>query len=150
MPKPMTQILPNPKLEKRGRRSFTVEYKLSILQQADACQHGELGPLLRREKLYSNQLAQWRREFAEQGVAGLNKSQPGPAVSKTAEQKRIEQLEKELGRLRRQLEVKDSCISLQKKGYVPISCCGTRPVASSKQHSGVNSRYRSSNLRQPK
>jgi hypothetical protein len=40
MPKPMTQILPNPKLEKRGCRAFTVEYKLSILQQADACQHG--------------------------------------------------------------------------------------------------------------
>jgi transposase-like protein len=93
MPKPMTHILPNPKPEKRGRRSFTVEYKLSILQQADACQHGELGPLLRREKLYSNQLAQWRREFTEQGVAGLNKSQPGPAATKTAEQKRIEQLE---------------------------------------------------------
>ena len=120
MPKPMTQILPNPKLEKRGRRSFTVEYKLSILQQADVCQHGELGPLLRREKLYSNQLAQWRREFAEQGVAGLNKSQPGPAASKTAEQKRIEQLEKELGRLRRQLDVKDSCISLQKKALALI------------------------------
>jgi transposase len=48
MPKPTIHILPNPKLEKRGRRSFTVEYKLSILQQADACQHGELGPLLRR------------------------------------------------------------------------------------------------------
>ena len=45
MSKLITQILPNPKLEKRGRRSFTVEYKLSILQQADACQHGELGPL---------------------------------------------------------------------------------------------------------
>jgi hypothetical protein len=47
MPKPMTHILPNLKLEKRGRRPFTVEYKLSVLQQADACQHGELGPLLR-------------------------------------------------------------------------------------------------------
>jgi transposase-like protein len=75
---------------------------------------------LRREKLYSNQLAQWRREFAEQGVAGLNKSQPRPASSKTAEQKRIEQLEKELGRLRRQLDVKDSCISLQKKALALI------------------------------
>jgi len=120
MPKPTTQILPNPKLEKRWRSLFTVEYKLSILQRADACQHGELGPLLRREKLYSNQLAQWRREFAEQSVAGLNKSQPGPAASKTAEQKRIEQLEKELGRLRRQLDVKDSCISLQKKALALI------------------------------
>jgi hypothetical protein len=50
----------------------------------------------------------------------LSKSQPGPAASKTVEQKRIEQLEKELERLRRQLDVKDSCISLQKKALALI------------------------------
>lgn len=119
MPKPDTQssqeVTPDPQLEKRTRRIFTADYKLSIVQQADACQHGESGVLLRREKLYSNQLAQWRREFSEQGVAGLGKSQPGPEAGKTPEQKRIEQLEKENARLRRQLEVKDSCIDLQKK-----------------------------------
>ena len=78
MPKPDTQssqeVTPDPQLEKRTRRIFTADYKLSILQQAAACQHGELGILLRREKLYSNQLAQWRREFSEQGVAGLGKA----------------------------------------------------------------------------
>ena len=119
MPKPLTtvepKIMPDPKLEKRTRRVFTAEYKLSIIQQADACKHGELGALLRRAKLYSNQLAQWRRELAEQGVAGLKKSAPGPAPKKTAEQKRIEQLEKENQRLRRQIEVKDGCLLLQKK-----------------------------------
>lgn len=88
---------------------------MSIIQQADACKHGEVGKLLRREKLYSNQLAQWRRDLAEQGVDGLKKTAPGPAVKKTAEQKRIEQLEKEITRLRRQVEVKDSCLMLQKK-----------------------------------
>lgn len=119
MPKPATpadpKVEPNPALEKRSRRTFTTEYKLSIIQQADACQHGELGELLRREKLYSNQLQQWRRELAEQGVDGLKKSAPGPAPKKTAEQKRIEQLEKENERLRKQIEVKDGCLLLQKK-----------------------------------
>ena len=98
MPKPATiidpKVKPNPALEKRTRRVFTTDYKLSILRQADACQHGELGKLLRREKLYSNQLSQWRREFAEHGVAGLEKSSPGPTPKKSAEQKRLEQLEK--------------------------------------------------------
>lgn len=84
-------------------------------KQADACQHGELGALLRREKLYSNQLQQWRREQAEHGLDGLQKSAPGPAAKKTAEQKRIELLEKEIQRLRKQLEVKDGCLMLQKK-----------------------------------
>ena len=119
MPKPegrnSQEVVPNPELEKRTRRVFSTEYKLSILKQADACQHGELGVLLRREKLYSNQLSQWRREFAEHGLEGLGKSQPGPKASKSAEQKRIEQLEKENLRLREQLKVKDSCIDLQKK-----------------------------------
>jgi|GEM_PF-1377433 len=61
---PDHQITPNPKLEKRTRREFSTEYKLRILAKADACQHGELGKLLRREKLYSSQPTTWRKELA--------------------------------------------------------------------------------------
>ena len=110
-----TQITPEPALEKRMRRKFTVEYKLRIIAEANACKHGELGALLRKEKLYNNQLADWRREFAENGVAGLSKSAPGPVASKTPEQRRIEQLEKENARLSRKLEVANDCLDLQKK-----------------------------------
>lgn len=124
MPKPAsqhpTEIRPDPKLEKRSRRLFSSDYKLSILQQADACQHGELGELLRREKLYSNQLSQWRRELAADGIEGLSKSRPGPVASKSPEYKRIEQLEKENARLRQQLAIKDSCLTLQKKALALI------------------------------
>jgi hypothetical protein len=59
---PLSEVQPDPQLEKRSRRVFTTDYKLKILAQADQCAHGELGPLLRREKLYSNQLQQWRKE----------------------------------------------------------------------------------------
>lgn len=112
---PESQVKPDPKSESRTRRKFTQEYKLSIIQQADACRHGELGALLRRENLYSNQLAQWRREFAEGGVEALAKSTPGPTAKFTAEQKRIAQLEKQVAKLKKQLEVKDQCLELQKK-----------------------------------
>ena len=119
MPKPATavdpMVKPDPTLEKRIRRVFTTEYKLSMIQRADACKHGELGQLLRREQLYSGQLVQWRREMAKHGLDGLRKSVPGPAPQRSAEQMRIEQLEKENARLRRQLEVKDGCLMLQKK-----------------------------------
>ena len=74
-----TQVTPEPALEKRTRRQFTPEYKLRILAEADACQHGELGAILRREKLYSNQLSDWRREYAQNGVAGLSTSQRIPS-----------------------------------------------------------------------
>ena len=69
MPKPhsdlsKTQVVPELALEKRTRRHFKPEYKLRIIAAADACQHGELGALLRREHLYSGQLSTWRQEYA--------------------------------------------------------------------------------------
>jgi len=120
MPKPASnlpdpEVQPTPALERRTRRVFSPEYKLRILAEADGCARGELGALLRREKLYSAQLQQWRREFAEQGVEGLSKSTPGPKPAKTPEQRRIEQLEKENVRLTRELELATDCLVLQKK-----------------------------------
>ena len=120
MPKPPTelpdhQVTPNPKLEKRTRRRFSTEYKLSILAEADACPHGDLGELLRREKLYSSQLTTWRKELAENGVEKLHKTAPGPRASKSPEQKRIEALERENTRLQQKLSAAEDCLSLQKK-----------------------------------
>ncbi len=123
MPKPVTelpdaQVTPLPALEKRTRRTFTGEYKRRILAEAEACEHGELGALLRREKLYSSQLAQWRREVAESGVDGVTKSAPGPAASTTPEQRRIAVLEKDITRLNRQLQIAQDGVALQKKALL--------------------------------
>lgn len=120
MPKPASelpgsQVTPEPGLERRTRRQFTPDYKLRIIAEADACKHGELGAMLRREKLYSNQLSSWRREYAERGIDGLGKSAPGPSASKTPEQRRNEQLRQENGRLKRKLEIANDCLELQKK-----------------------------------
>ncbi len=120
MPKPASnlpnaEVKPTPALEKRTRRVFSTEYKLGILAEAEQCARGELGALLRRERLYSGQLQQWRRDFAGHGVEGLSKSAPGPKPSKTTEQRRIEQLEKENARLTRKLALANDCLSLQKK-----------------------------------
>jgi transposase-like protein len=119
MPKPTTaisnQVTPDPSLEKRTRRTFSADYKLRIIRQADACQHGELGPLLRKEKLYPNQISQWRRELEAEGIDGLSKSAPGPRSALNADQKRIIKLEKENQRLRREVAIKDDCLDLQKK-----------------------------------
>ena len=102
-----SQVKPSPELEKKTRRLFSVEYKTRILEEADACKHGELGELLRREQLYSNQLQQWRREFAEQGAEGLSKSKPGPSTKKSAEQRQIERLEREIVQLKKNLHIAD-------------------------------------------
>ena len=120
MPKPILelpekQVTADPKLEKRTRRKFTAKYKLQIISEAKTCKYGELGALLRRENLYSNQLADWRREYADHGFGGLQKSAPGPLSSKTPEQREIAQLNKDNQKLRRQLEIATDCLDLQKK-----------------------------------
>ncbi len=112
---PDSQVTPDSKLEKRTRRVFKPEYKLRIVQEANACKHGELGALLRREKLYSNQLSDWRREYAENGLEGLSKSSPGPAPSKTAEQREVDKLKNQVQKLQNELAIADDCLSIQKK-----------------------------------
>lgn len=117
MPKPTvlpdSHITPPPELEKRTRRVFDTDYKLRIIREADHCQRGEIGALLRREKLYSNQLQKWRRELAAGDAEALSKSRPGPK----AEQRRIEQLERENARLQRKLQIAEDCVMLQKKPW---------------------------------
>lgn len=113
--RPDTQVKPDPKLEKRGRRTFKPEDKLRIIEEANACKHGELGALLRREKIYSNQLSDWRRGYASKGMAGLNKTVPGPVKLKTSEQRQIEKLEKQVAKLKGSLETANDCLDIQKK-----------------------------------
>lgn len=121
MPKPASQDLPdsqiepNPVLEKRTRRTFSAEYKLRVIAEADQCEHGELGALLRREKLYHGQLQTWRRELANGGEQALSKSAPGPKPKLTPEQKELEKLREENARLARKLSIAEDCIELQKK-----------------------------------
>jgi transposase len=112
---PSTEVKPDPMSERRTRRTFKRDYKLNIIRKADACEHGELGALLRKENLYSNQLSQWRRELTAGGADALAKSAPGPAPKLSAEQKRTAHLQKQVAKLEKQLEIKDQCIELQKK-----------------------------------
>ena len=126
MPKPVElnlptrEVMPDPQVEKRTRRSFSAEYKLRIIAEADQCRHGELGALLRRENLYSNQLQAWRRQLAEGGEQALSKSAPGPKPKFTPEQREIEKLRRENARLTRKLEIANGCLGLQKKALAML------------------------------
>jgi transposase len=57
-----------PRAERPKRRTFTAEYKARILAEYDATEHGARGALLRRERLYSSHIVEWRRA-AEAGAA---------------------------------------------------------------------------------
>ena len=106
---------PDPEVvAKAKRRTFSVEYKLRSLREADACtEPGEIGSLLRREGLYSSHLSNWRRQRQVGTLAGLKPKKRGRKAA--PEKRRIAELERENTRLRRRLEQAETIIAVQKK-----------------------------------
>jgi transposase-like protein len=109
-----TEVLTEPKLERRTRRRFSAAEKQRLLAEADALPHGEQGAWLRRNGLYAAQLSQWRKALAEQGTQGLEPKRGGrqPADPRDRE---IERLRRENTRLERRAQVAEDLVALQKK-----------------------------------
>jgi len=103
---------PDPEVRpKAKRRRFTRQYKLDILKEADSCtKTGEIEALLRREGLYSSNLAKWRQQRKAGELAGRSSSE-----TSASGEKRIRQLEIEAELLRRQLHQAQTVIEVQKK-----------------------------------
>lgn len=90
------------------RRTFSVAYKRRILDEVDRARSGEIGLILRREGLYSSQLAVWRKWRS--GVASKKKA--GKDVVDMVTYKR---LEKENAKLKLKLRKAEAMLELQKK-----------------------------------
>lgn len=107
--------VPDPEVaEKPKRRRFSVEYRLRIVREADACKApGEIGALLRREGLYSSLLTAWRRQRDEGALAGLRSKKRGPKAKVV--DPRVKGLERENAQLKRKLEQAETIIDIQKK-----------------------------------
>jgi len=102
---------------KATRRRFTAQYKLHILEMADACtEPGSLGALLRREGLYASNLATWRRQ-REQGILwGLAPRKRGRKETvRNPLSEDNEKLRRENERLRERLRRAEIIIDVQKK-----------------------------------
>lgn len=77
---------------------------------------GEMGALLRREGLYSSHLTAWRRARERGELSGLAARPRGPKPSEdTASANEVKRLERENGRLKRELEQSRIIIGVQKK-----------------------------------
>ena len=115
-----TEVLP-----KATRRSYTAEYKRQIVEEAARCsQLGEVGALLRREGIYSSQLAGWRRQY-EQGALQALKQPRGRRPTKTPASKELARLERENLRLKEDLRKAHLIIEVQKKVSALLSGTGT-------------------------
>lgn len=102
---------------KAKRRRFSAEFKRRILQEAEKARSGgEIGALLRREGLYSSHLTTWRAASQRGELAGLAEKRRGPKPKLRDERdQRIAELERELARVRRNLERAEAVIEVQKK-----------------------------------
>ena len=101
---------------KRTKRRFSAKEKLRILVAADACvKHGELGALLRREGLYSSQVAKWRL-LRDQGELGaLAEKKRGRKPNTNPLKAELAASEKRIAILTRKLEQAAEIIDVQKK-----------------------------------
>jgi transposase-like protein len=101
---------------KAVRRSFSAAYKLRIVEEADQCvERGQIGALLRREGLYSSQLATWRRLREAGGLLALKPKKRGRQANQDAREVEIAALRRENERLHKQLEQAELIIGAQKK-----------------------------------
>jgi transposase InsO family protein len=86
------------------------------LRQADACPHGEVAALLRREGLYSSHLTAWRKEREQGELAALAPKKRGPKTTQDpALVAENQQLRRDKLRLERRLRQAEIVIEVQKK-----------------------------------
>jgi transposase-like protein len=100
----------------RRRRTYTREYKLRIVREAEvAARERTLGALLRREGLYSSILTAWRHEFPLNGEVSLAPVKRGPKPRSTPDQQAYKKLQRENERLNKKLLLTEALLDLQKK-----------------------------------
>lgn len=134
--------------ERPKRRTFTAEYKLRIVREADAALasgvEGAVGELLRREGLYSSHLAVWRRERGTGELAGLTPRKRGRKASKNALADENARLVRELAKVKEELHKANIVIDVQKKLAALLG--ETLPVPTEEDFAQAPQRFRRGRL----
>ena len=106
-----TEVVAKPR-----RRRFTVEYKRTIVREADGCKDpGAIGALLRREGLYSSHLTVWRAARERGELARAPKKRGPERRVADPRDKRITELERERTRWQKRAERAEALVELQKQ-----------------------------------
>ena len=103
------------------RRQFTASEKLRLVRAADVAlasgERGALEALLRKEAIYSSQLATWRQQLGTGGEAGLTSRRPGRKPKLGATDRALLAATKQNETLHRKLRIANALIDLQKKAH---------------------------------
>jgi transposase-like protein len=134
--------------ERPKRRTFTAEYKLRIVREADDAlasgEAGAVGELLRREGLYSSHLTVWRRERDDGELAGLTPKKRGRKPRENPLAEEVERLERELAKVKSELHKANAVIDVQKKLAVLLG--ETLPVPTEEDFARAPERFRPGRL----
>ena len=110
---------PDPEVPERARgpRRYSAKYKVQILEEYEGLDKAGKGALLRREGLYTSLISEWRKQRDRGALAALAKPagrQPAdPRDQQVARlRRRVEQLESELGKARKVIEVQGKLSAL--------------------------------------
>ena len=96
------------------RRQYSGTEKRALLAEADLHKAaGTLGAFLRSKRIYSSMLSSWRKQLGAADRVALAPKRRGPKPDPAARQ--IEQLNRDIARLRRKLEHAELIIDAQKK-----------------------------------
>lgn len=99
----------SPRSDQPKRRSFTAQYKADILAEYDAAEPGARGALLRRERLYSSHITDWRKARDSGALSGLAPAKPARTSVEQRElaklTARAERAERELAKTKAALEI---------------------------------------------
>ncbi len=109
------EVNPSPR-----KRRYSVAFKLRLIEEADRCinEPGELAALLRREGIYFSTLGDFRKQKAK-GLLDSKRTKALPSTPKErTDPKVVAELaasEREVRRLKRELERARALLDLQKK-----------------------------------
>jgi transposase len=96
-------------------RKRSADDKMRLVFAAEALAVEDLGALLRREGVHDAELEAWRTAVKTAAVAALNGTTPNGAPPRSAERKRILELERELRRKDKALAEAAALLILEKK-----------------------------------
>lgn len=124
-----------PRAGRPVRRSFSAEDKRRLVAEYDATPRGQKGAMLRRERLYDSHITEWRAALAA-GTLDAPPKRGRPQGSKTTrspEQGRIGELERENVKLRAELDktvqalaAKDDALEVLGKGVAFLEALSSR------------------------
>jgi transposase len=134
--------------ERPKRRTFRAEYKLRIVREADAALasgvEGAVGELLRREGLYASHLTEWRRLRESGELAALAAKKRGPKARKNPLADENARLQRELDRMKQELDKANTVIDVQRK--VAALLGETLPEPTEEEFAQARGRFRTGRL----